>query len=234
MRARRLAGSVAVAAAVGLFSPPAGADDTALGIRAASAGLGLELTQALDRRVNVRLGGNLFNYKYDVNWDLSNADVGEDVNFDIKLKLRSISLLLDYVPAARGFRLSGGLFYNRNAVLGVGSGTGRITINDSEYNWLEINQLETTAHLGRRIAPYLGFGFGNAVGGIAREVTLTFDMGVIFQGTPDVSMRAVRTAAISPALQADMDAVAEEIAESDLGRFKYYPVVSLGIAVRVR
>jgi len=222
------------AAVLGLLSTPAEADDTALGLRAASAGLGLEVTQALDRRVNVRLGGNLFNFKYDVGWNLSDADVGEDVNFDIKLKLRSLSLLLDYVPSGHGFRLSGGLFYNRNAVLGVASGTGRITINDSEYDWLELNQLETTAHLGRRIAPYLGFGFGNAVGGIAHEVTVTFDMGVIFQGTPEVTMRAVRTSAISPALQADMDAVAEEIAESDLQRFRYYPVVSLGIAFRVR
>src|SRR5947208_281717 len=77
----------------------------ALGGKAGSLGLGLELTVGLSPQWNARLGANGFNYTDD------RRRAGH-LEYDATAKLRTGTALLDWHPGGHGFRLSGGLVYN--------------------------------------------------------------------------------------------------------------------------
>jgi hypothetical protein len=207
-----------------------------LGARAGSPGFGIEATKSLTPHVNLRGNLNLFNFRYSPGFDanLSYRGVGADVHFEPELRLKSVGLLADLYPARDGFHFSGGLIYNRNTLHIDSTPQVAITVNDQTYSTDQLGTLLGTAQIGRRWAPYAGLGFGNPVGGNGR-VTALFDLGVIFQGQPRLSLTTTGPVSNVPGLQDDLDVAAEKVNREhlDKGYLKYYPVLSLGIAVRV-
>jgi len=83
-----------------------------------------------------------------------------------------------------------------------------------------------------RAAPYLGIGFGKPGGGGA--VQFLFDVGVVFQGKPRLSL--ARNGGINitnPTLSDQINAAVaaqRDKTQSDINKFQYYPVVSMGLA----
>ena len=96
----------------------------------------------------------------------------------------------------------------------------------------------------KKFAPYVGLGFGNAM--VGSGLYGIFDIGVMFQGAPDVALAASGSATVTDSnglsrpvldLSSDpevQDAVAQEQAslQDDLKDFKFYPVVNIGIGYR--
>jgi len=79
--------------------------------------------------------------------------------------------------------------------------------------------------------PYAGFGWGNAVGKNKR-LGVSFELGVVFQGSPDIELESTGGAlSSSPALQAEI-AKEEKKIEDDIDDFEYYPVIALGISYK--
>jgi len=77
--------------------------------RAGTLGIGIEATQSLIPMVNVRGGINWFNYSFD--------GTESDVRYNIDLKLKSFSALVDFHPFPLvGFRLTGGIVFNSNGL----------------------------------------------------------------------------------------------------------------------
>ena len=203
------------------FPGPAAAD-TSLGIRGGALGGGVELSHAFGPRLGVRLNADAYNYKQTSTYD--------DLDYDIKVKLQTVSLLGDWFPFANNFRISAGAMLNGNKLTLKGLPTGGFyTINGTPYNTAEIESIDATVDFNKA-APYVGIGYGRAIN---RGLSLTFDAGVMFQGSPkskiDVTCGPLATPAQCAQARSDAQAQQARLDES-LHSYKYYPVISLGLA----
>ena len=77
------------------------------------------------------------------------------------------------------------------------------------------------------VAPYVGLGFGN-VG--KKGIRFFADLGVAFQGAPEVALAASGPIKDNPVFQAELAKEAASV-EDDISWAKFYPVLSLGIAI---
>ena len=193
--------------------------DTSLGIRGGTLGAGVELSHAFGRRTGVRLDVDGYNR--------TQSSTQDNIQYDMKLKLQTASLLGDWFPFAGNFRISAGAMFNRNkfTLKGQPTGTG-YTINGRTYTTAEVGSFDATVDFNKG-APYFGIGYGRPINS---GLSLTFDLGVMFQGAPH-SKIDVTCGTTLQCSQLQSDAAAEQARLDDsLHNFKYYPVVSLGLA----
>jgi hypothetical protein len=192
-----------------------------LGIKVGSLGIGAELTKSLTDKVNVRVGGNFFNYSYEGTED--------DIDYDFKLKLKNFTGLIDLHPSGGAFRLSGGLVSNSNVLDATGTTTGNYSIGNGTYSPSQVGTLAAKVDF-KKAAPYAGIGFGNA-GSDGTGVGFVFDLGVVFSGAPKVALNANGSASSSSSFQSDLRREEASLQE-DLNVFKYYPVLAIGISFK--
>jgi hypothetical protein len=200
----------------GLVTADAGATDMAIGAKLGSLGLGVEGTFGLTEHFNARLGLNRYNY--------DRTETIDDIDYDLDLEWQSVSLLADWHPFGNAFRFTAGLMSNGNELKGTSTSTS-LTIGDNTYTNVGLDaklDFDSTA-------PYLGVGWGNALTA-DRGWGFNVDLGVMFQGSGDVTLEPTGTAA---ALVSSSDIAAEEENfEDDIKEYKYYPVVSFGISYK--
>lgn len=184
-------------------------------------GYGVDFTLGLASEINTRLGLNMFSYEPDVGDD--EEDEGPE-DIEVELDWQTIPILLDWHPWAENFRFSLGAVVNNNEVVLTADIGEEVEINDRSY---VISDLQGKVTFDP-VAPYLGIGWGNARR--AGPVKFAFDLGVMFQGAPQVELTATAASAGQQTqLQADLDAEKAEL-EDDLDAFTMYPVISFGIS----
>jgi hypothetical protein len=212
--------------AIGMSAPVAafaGTGDLALGVKGGTAGIGGEVTIGVIDNLNFRTGYNFFNY--------DGNTTESDIDYDYELKLRSIPLLVDLHPFGGGFRVTSGIFLNHNEVTSTATAQGSYDIGGKTYSAAEIGSLDGKVDF-RTTAPYLGIGWGNAVDD-GNPLSFSLDIGVMFQGTPKVSItpKDVQAGVDTALLQDNID---REIADvkDDIDNLKYYPIISLGVAYK--
>ncbi len=212
---------VAAAVLPFLTFPGVAPADTSLGIRGGTLGGGVELSTALSQRAALRLDVDGYNR--------TQSSTHDNIQYDMKLKLQTASLLGDWFPFANNFRISLGAMFNGNKLTMKGQPTGgSFTINGTSYPASQVGSFDAAVDFNKA-APYLGIGYGRPINS---GLSLTFDLGVMSQGSPK-SKIDVTCGAASPAqcTQIKSDAAAEQSRLDDsLHNFKYYPVVSLGLA----
>jgi hypothetical protein len=191
-----------------------------VGVRAGTTGIGADVGMNLAPTLDGRIGYSYFSYKTSYN---------SDVNYDAKLKLSNLNALLDWSPFPGAFRFTGGLIANQNKYDLTSTGA-TYRVNGVPYTSSDAS-LSGTVKSGRSIAPYLGIGYGN----VARAgVNFYFDLGIMFMGSPKVSLSASCGTSLSAAqcqqLRNDLNVEQSRI-QSDLSRFKYYPVANVGITI---
>src|SRR5712691_734478 len=198
--------------------------DTSLGVRAGTLGGGVELSHAFSQRTGVRLNIDGYNR--------TQSSTQDNIQYDMKLKLHTGSLLGDWYPFAGNFRISAGAMFNGNKLTLKGQPTsGSYTINGVTYTTAQVGSFDATVDF-KKGAPYFGIGYGRPINS---GLSLIFDLGVMFQGTPKSKIDATcGPAAPQGSLactQVQSDAQAEQSRLDDsLHSFKYYPVISLGLA----
>ena len=89
----------------------------------------------------------------------------------------------------------------------------------------KVDTLSGTVKPGRSTAPYLGVGYGNVSG---TGVNFYTDFGIIFQGSPKASLSC---SGLSAGACATLVASEQTRVEDELKRFKYYPVLNIGLTV---
>ena len=207
----------------------AASPDFAVALRAGTPGVGLDLDLGLSPSFGVRVGFAGFNINHTV--DTS------DVNYDGRLKLSTVTGLLDWYVFQGGFHLTAGVAGNGTKLDVVGQPSqGSYTINGTTYSSSQLGSLNGELKFGNSVAPYVGFGWGNPAGEGSR-VHFLFDVGAIYGGRPTVSLNAQcgPAAPSGSALcnQVQSNVATEEqklVSKADI--LRWYPVVSLGIAVR--
>ena len=206
--------------------------------RLSTLGFGVELIKSVHKRVNLRAQGNFF--------DISKSIEEDGVDYDGKLKLKTLGLLADFHPFAGGFRITAGGYSNGNKV-GLNAAckseceVGDLTISDDP------NSTDDARLFGgikfKSFSPYVGLGFGNALRGW--PVHFGIDLGVLIQGSPKVSLGAAGSAVVTDengntttenlgSNQEVQDALREEEAnaEDSSKEFKYYPVINFTLGYR--
>jgi len=187
-------------------------------------GLGLHLSTPLSARLNARVGLNVANYSYDGNTS--------DMEYDFKLKLKTVDALLDYHPFDGVFRITGGVVYNGNKIdARAKPNGGTYTVNGRAYDAAAVGDLSGKINF-RKAAPYLGIGWGNAVK--TEGWSVGADLGVTFQGSPKTQLASnncTAPALICQQLASDVAAENKDLAE-EVKDFKLYPVIRVGISYR--
>lgn len=200
------------------------ASPVAVGAKVSTLGVGADLSLQLVPSLNARLGIQGFSY------DADNIDT-DRVNYDADLKLFSGLATIDWYPFLGGFRLSAGLLANGNEIDVIGRPTAGATfnINGTIFNAADVGSLTGNVDFNS-VAPYLGIGWGNpfSPGG---NWSFNLDLGVAFQGSPNVTLTANGPLANDPVLRANLEAERRDL-ENEIEDFEYYPVVSLGITYR--
>ena len=207
---------ILVMAVLVLFGQPAFADVGLTG-KIGTLGYGADLTVGLTPNANLRAGFNIFSYEMES--DEEEAEIQAEIDW------QTIAALFDWHPASGGFRISAGLLLNNNEILLSATPGESVEINDVEYLITDLNGKVSFNDL----APYLGIGFGNAASENSRW-HFSFDLGVMFQGEPKISINAT---AANPGQQAQLDANLEEERkdiEDESKPFNIYPVLSFGLS----
>jgi hypothetical protein len=202
-----------------------------VGIKAGTLGIGVQVGTALASRVNLRGGANFFNYK--------DSLTESGVLYTGTLQLRSVEAKLDLF-AIGGFRFTPGLLlYNDNnlsATAAVASGR-TFTLGGTTYASNPANPITGTAALTlNRFAPTLGIGFGNLLPRSNRHWSLSTDLGIVFQGSPQFALGLAGSACAAngtncqpvntPSIAANVESERVKL-QDDLKPFKYYPEVSI-------
>lgn len=191
-------------------------------------GLGGGIGYGITDTLTARLGYTALNYDVDIETD--------DVDYDAEVKVGGAELLVDWHPFNGSFRLTAGMISNRNKIDVDAKLNQPITVNGQEYDAGDLGSLSGTADF-KSTAPYFGIGWGN-VAGKTGNFHFVADIGVVFQGSPDVKLNGACTAAAQSAhpaecaelpshIQAEEDELNDEVSD-----YKHWPVISFGLGYR--
>jgi hypothetical protein len=212
-----------VASVLAILASPTSFADTSVGVSVGTLGGGIELAHAFSDKVGFRVAAYGLNY--------NTTETHESVDYDATLKLESARLLLDWFPFASNFRLSAGAMYNGNNLTldGRPAPGGTFTFNGNTYSSSDIASVNGKVDF-TKAAPYVGLGYGRPVG---KGFSFAGDLGVLFQGSPNSTLSATCGPA-TPAptcaqIQSDVAAEQNKL-NDDMSKYKFYPVVSIGLA----
>jgi hypothetical protein len=207
----------------------------AVQITASFSGVGVQLATPLAHDFNLRSGGSFITYATIYSTDGMNAAA--------LIKLRSSNVSLDWFPFHGGFRVSPGLtVYNGNsgtATLSVPGGRN-FSLGDGTYTSSPSDPVRGTASmaLGKRTVPSFTVGWGNMIPRNGRRLSVPFEIGFQYIGTPKVNFNLAGTAcnnmgcadiATDPTSQADLHQELTNI-NNEISPLRFYPIISIGLA----
>ena len=214
---------------IGVCAPLLAHAELGIYAKGGTLGLGGGIGYGISDAVTARLGYTTYNFNHDVDQT--------DVSYKGKFEMGGTEALLDWHPFAGTFRVTGGLVFSRNKIdVDANLNKSTVTINGSVYPTAAIGSLNGTVKF-KSTVPYLGIGWGN-VAGKDGNFHLVADIGVEFQGSPDVKLHGGCTAAFQTSNPAECAQLASDIQaeEKDLNNqlsdYKWWPVLSLGVAYR--
>lgn len=196
-------------------------NELAIAVKAGTLGLGGDLTTNLIPQVNLRAGLQWLDFGFI-------APLG-DVDYDLKLKFLNPLVLIDWYPFDGPFRISGGVLFNGSEIRLRAKPGEAVEIDDVTYTPAELGSLRGDVEW-RSVAPYVGIGWGNALGEGGRWGIAT-DFGVAFTGSPSISLSATGPISGDPTFQTRL-AEEERDIQDELDAFKIYPVLSVSLFFR--
>jgi hypothetical protein len=191
-----------------------------VGVTGGTNGLGLEA----DYRFNnfFALRANTGNYSYSKSVDSGGFGI------DGKAKLKSIGVLADFYPFGGSFRISAGLRSNHNKFAGAATPLGStVDINGTTYTAAQVGTLTGDASF-KSTAPTVTLGWG---GKFRTGLHFGAEIGVVAQGSPQLSATSSGTLSGNTMFQADLD---QRLAQwqHDVKDYKLWPVIQLHLAYR--
>lgn len=200
--------------------------DVGILLKGGTLGAGLDVSMGMSESLGLRLQANALSYDEDF--------TESDVDYSGDLELKSAGLLLDWHPFSGVFRVSAGAYWNGNEATATGRPTGgTYTINGTPYPAAQVGSLNGEIDFDS-VAPYFGIGWASAPKA-GRGMTFSLDLGVLYQGEPNVALTANCGVGLPPATctQLQSDVAAEQASlQEDLSDYKFHPVVSFGIGYR--
>lgn len=178
-------------------------------------GLGVDVAIQAAPNVGVRVGGNVIPVDLDGTFS--------DVDFTMELQSPQYTAMLDLYPIGC-FRLSGGLRYSNSNIILSGDVSESVDIGGTSYSLDSLIGTIVTPDL----SPYVGIGLGNPA---ASRFGFFLDLGVAYQGEPELDLDAFGNATTIPGFDEDLEDERLDIEDALGTYFKFYPVISLGISI---
>ncbi len=185
-----------------------------IGIKAGTLGIGLEGRWHALPIVDFRLGVN----SYELNADDSYAGIDYKGTLDLETYYLTANFNFPLSP----FRITAGVFSNGNELNMTNEELGNLTIGGQTYSRADVGTLSTNTSFDGT-APYVGIGLDFELFG---KAGLNFDLGVLLQGDPTVTLDASGSLANTSLFQESLAAEQQDLTD-DLSDFKAYPVISL-------
>jgi hypothetical protein len=179
-----------------------------IGVRAGTTGIGADVAFGILPTLSARVGYSALKWGHDV--ETSNVD------YDGRLELSNLNGMIDFHPLGPIFRITGGVILNEN----------KYDVRGERFG----GSIRGTVEPGRSAAPYLGIGWGTVAG---TGINFYADLGVMFMGSPKARLSANcggLSAGTCASLQNEV-AAEEARLEDELKRFKYFPVLNIGLTV---
>ena len=203
--------------------PLLGASGWAIAPKAGTLGLGADVVKSILPNLNARVGLSGLGIGVDISSD--NIDYDGDVN------LGGIPLLVDFHPFFSSFRVTGGLVINNNKIDLDAKGRDAdrtVRIGDRDFTVSDVGDIKGDVEFND-IAPYIGIGFGNPVRP-GKSFGFSIDIGVMFQGAGDVSLRATNPspAAINAGINAQLEREEDDI-QDEVDKIQVYPILQIGV-----
>ncbi len=194
-------------------------------LKAGTLGIGVDISRAINDKFALRL--NLNGFK------LNRTETLDQVSYDASLKLLTAGLLADYYPFENAFRMSAGAYYNGNKFNGVATpaDTQSVSVGNRTFTGKELGHLDTKIDFNN-FSPYAGIGWGND--SRQKGWGFTFDLGVLYQGSPNiyakgyVDANAPGKATLQKTIDTEVENERKNIADKTK-KYKWYPVVMIGI-----
>lgn len=208
-------------ATVALIASGSASADFGVGFKAGTLGLGLEGRWSALPWLDVRVGGNTFEY------DDTGAQAG--INYDATFGLDNYYATGNFRFPLSPFRVTAGVYSNGNEFTMSSQDTGGLDFNigSSTFSAADVGTLQSVTSFNST-APYVGVGYDFEILG---KVGLNLDFGVLWQGDPSVTLEATGIENAPLAVRAELEtALATEQLEleDEMSDFKAWPVVSLG------
>lgn len=191
--------------------------DTGVGVKVGTLGLGLEGRWSPLPWLDLRLGANQY--------DFSDTGSRAGINYDGEFRLDTVYLTGNLRFPLSPLRVTAGVFSNNNEVelVSQDSGGADFNIGGVAFSSADVGSLQSVTSF-EKTAPYVGIGFDFEAFG---KVGLNFDVGMLWQGEPSVSLTADGLAASQAVFLAALEEERLEI-EDDVSNYKAFPVLSLG------
>jgi hypothetical protein len=209
--------------AVALIALPAAtalADGHAVAVKVGALGLGAEYTHEINDRIAVRGGVYGSNLGFDA--EESGIDYELDIVWD------SLAAGIDFHPLKSALRLSAGILKNDNGLEAMSRPTGNVTIGDTVYTPSQVGTLEGNVTFDDT-ATYLGVGWDWSRD--KRIFGMSFDLGLVDQGSPVVTLRGNGSLLGNPSFEQDIDAEERELA-AEFDDLDLVPYLTLGFVFR--
>ncbi len=188
--------------------------DFGVGFKAGTLGLGIEGRYKPLPTIDVRVGANVYDY------DDSGSYAG--VEYDSTLNLETFYATANLSFPLSPLRLTAGLFSNGNEVNMTSLDTATFDIGGTTYTAAEVGTLTSTTSFGST-SPYVGIGYDFELFG---KVGLNFDLGLLWQGEPEVSLVSDGLLSGNQAFIDSLEAERVQL-EDDISDYKAWPVISL-------
>ena len=186
---------------------------------AGTMGAGVGATVGLTDHLNIRFGVNAFDQDIDIDDD-------EGLNYDGNFDLSNQYLVVDLYPTTLfNFHLTAGIFLNDNEISALAT-----VVDDNDAKIGATDALAGTQVIGGvtfdDTAGYVGLGWGNTVSD--GFVHFGFDLGVVLQGSPIVSLDVRNQPTGGPITAADIEAERLEL-EDEASDFDSYPLIQFNL-----
>jgi len=219
-----LVAALLLAAFVVSGSPAAAQGSFAAGVRAGTAGLGVDLVARASDHVDFRLAAGSVSFDGTISTS--------ELDYDAEAEVSTALLLLDWYPGAGAFRLSAGAGWNGTEVE-VTAPLERLLPFDPDPLALfaPLGSAVGTAQ-GDELVPVVLLGWGNPFRG--GRWNLSFEIGAFYQGQPEVELGVRTTLPVDqipggPELLATLIEEEERELERELEDYTVLPVVSLSL-----
>ena len=190
-------------------------DSLWFGVKAGTLGFGLEATWRPVPWFDLRAGGNRFNY--------NDSGTQAGIRYDGKLGLETYYATANFRFPLSPMRITAGAFANNNELLMTSQDAPSFDIGGTTYTGVDVGTLQSVTSFDSS-APYLGVGFDFE---LFSKLGLNLDFGVLWQGSPQLSLTSDGLLANDPVFIDALEAERLEL-EAEVEDYKAWPVISIG------
>lgn len=194
-----------------------------LGAQVSTNGYGGSLRYAFSLKFSVRAAYETLSLSYDFDFDENDITYQADMDF----KTGGILALFDYAYAKNLYISAGAVFSAFNTEV-TGYAASDFEYGDIVIQAEDIGDFVISAQPGLKVSPYGSAGY-RAFLGKREGIVFNFETGLYYMGPPDIEIEA--TGLLAPTANPAFGQA--EYLEYQFDAYKFYPVIKLGLTVKL-